>query len=112
MSSSLNSSSNITNDNYHNSNNNNYSGNSSSSYATSSSAQQNKVIDQISLKCQIKKIGHTSEEENNHNYYYLESELRSTILQLSLLDVHLKKLPEGRKNLPFKVEMIYNSPVR
>ena len=69
--------------------------NNNNNAAASSSAEQSKIIDQISINCKIKKVENISEEDINNNYYYLESELRSTILQFSLLDVHMCKLPEG-----------------
>ena len=68
---------------------------STSNQTVSSSAQQSKIIDQISIYCKINRLENISEEDLNNNYYYLESELRSTVLQLALLDVHMCKLPEG-----------------
>ena len=72
---------------------------SASNQTVSSSAQQSKIIDQISLNCKINKLENISEEDLNNNYYYLESELRSTVLQLALLDVHMSQLPEGAREV-------------
>ena len=72
---------------------------SASNQTVSSSAQQSKIIDQISIYCKINRLENISEEDLNNNYYYLESELRSTVLQLALLDVHMSQLPEGAREV-------------
>jgi hypothetical protein len=83
------------------SNNNNNSSNRSdygyNSHPSSSSQQQNKVIDQISISTKIHQLHNKiAKEGDNLNYYELEDELRSTILNLSLLDVKMKRIRDGK----------------
>jgi hypothetical protein len=66
------------------------------SYPSSSSQQQNKIIDQISISTKIHQLQNKiAKEGDNLNYYELEDELRSTILNLSLLDVNMKRIRDG-----------------
>ena len=66
-------------------------------HPSSSSRQQNKIIDQISISTKINKFHDiTAKEGDNMHYYELEEELRSSILNLSLLDVKMKKLRDGK----------------
>jgi hypothetical protein len=67
-------------------------------YPSSSSQQQNKIIDQISISTKIHQIhSQIVKEGDTLNYYELEDELRSTILNLSLLDVNMKRIKDGKK---------------
>jgi hypothetical protein len=75
----------------HNMSDNNSSNN---SYPTASSIQQNRVIDQISINVRTNmKAKDSAGSEDNSLFYHVEDELRSSILQLSLLDVNMEKLP-------------------
>ena len=91
---------NNSNQNYKNNNNNNNNNgdNMYNSYPSSSSQQQNKIIDQISISTKIHQIhSQIVKEGDTLNYYELEDELRSTILNLSLLDVNMKRIKDGKK---------------
>ena len=67
---------------------------SNNSYPTASSMQQNRVIDQISINVRTNmKAKDITGSEDNSLFYHVEDELRSSILQLSLLDVNMDKLP-------------------
>ena len=69
---------------------------------TALSMQQNNIIDQISINCKINaKINKNFDDDNADNIFYLEAELMSSILQLSLLDVNMKKLPDGKYVLDY-----------
>ena len=84
--------------NNNNNNNNNNGDNMYNSYPSSSSQQQNKIIDQISISTKIHQIhSQIVKEGDSLNYYELEDELRSTILNLSLLDVNMKRIKDGKK---------------
>ena len=92
---------NNSNQNYKNNNNNNNNNNNGdnmyNSYPSSSSQQQNKIIDQISISTKIHQIhSQIVKEGDTLNYYELEDELRSTILNLSLLDVNMKRIKDGK----------------
>lgn len=70
---------------------------SNSSYPTASSIQQNRVIDQISINVRTSmKAKDSSGSEDSSLFYNVEDELRSSILQLSLLDVNMDKLPNSK----------------
>ena len=70
---------------------------SNSSYPTASSIQQNRVIDQISINVRTSmKAKDSSGSEDSSLFYNFEDELRSSILQLSLLDVNMDKLPNSK----------------
>lgn len=100
---------------------NNLSDNNSSnnSYPTASSIQQNRVIDQISINVRTNiKAKESVASEDNSLFYHVEDELRSSILQLSLLDVNMDRLPNCKllhnmcydaQLLNIKNKIIFNS---
>ena len=70
---------------------------SNTSYPTASSIQQSRVIDQISINVRANmKAKDVPGSEDNSLFYYVEDELRSSILQLLLLDVNMDKLPKSK----------------
>ena len=76
----------------------NSSDNGYNSHPSSSSQQQNKIIDQISISTKIHQLHNKIVKEgDNFNYYELEDELRSTILNLSLLDMNMKRIRDGKE---------------
>ena len=63
---------------------------------SSSSMKQNKIIDQISINTRMNRSRRNdTDQDDYYSLQNLEEELRSTILLLTLLDVNMKKIPDG-----------------